>query len=249
MVTASQLDISFSRPTGAAVAGAAGAPSPTGEPGERSFVPNLCLMRDNPLVDSFSLSGPVPLMRLLEAIKVIVLAALVGGLVAISGFLVLDRVQPGAITIGPGEARTITVTIEGAVEEAGTYTLLSGARLNELVIAAGGFTAEANTSGLNMAGRLADGDLVMVPTRTTATPDPSGQDSASVDTMDPRVNINTASLAELDQLPGIGPTLAQRIIDFREFNGPFTTVDQLAAVTGISQSMVDELRDLVTIGG
>jgi hypothetical protein len=80
-------------------------------------------------------------MRLLEATKVFLLAALVGGLVAISGFLVLDRTQPGAITIGPGEARNITVTIEGAVEQGGNYTLLSGARLNDLITAAGGFTA------------------------------------------------------------------------------------------------------------
>ncbi|HYJ11946.1 MAG TPA: SLBB domain-containing protein, partial [Thermomicrobiales bacterium] len=78
-------------------------------------------------------------MRLLEAIKVILLAALMGGLVAISAFLVLDRIQPAAITIGPGEARNITVTIEGAVARGGNYTLLSGARLNDLITAAGGF--------------------------------------------------------------------------------------------------------------
>lgn len=188
-------------------------------------------------------------MRLLEAIKVILLAALVGGLVAISAFLVLDRIQPAAITIGPGEARNITVTIEGAVARGGNYTLLSGARLNDLITAAGGFTTDANTSGLNMAGRLADGDLVTIPVRSPSTPVLSGQDAPDPAAQDARININTASMGELEQLPGIGPTLAQRIVDFREFNGPFTSIDQLASVTGISESMVDELRDMVTIGG
>jgi len=77
----------------------------------------------------------------------------------------------------------------------------------------------------------------------------SGQDAPDPAAQDARININTASVGELEQLPGIGPTLAQRIIDFREFNGPFTSIDQLASVTGISGSMVDELRDMVTIGG
>jgi competence protein ComEA len=188
-------------------------------------------------------------MRLLEAFKVILLAAFVGGLVAISGFLILDRLQPGAISIGPGEARNIMVTVEGAVEQEGNYTLLSGARLSDLIAVAGGFTAEANTSGLNMAGRLADGDLVSIPARSQSTDGTGSLASPETATQDGRININTASLGELDQLPGIGPTLAQRIIDFREFNGPYTSIDQLAEVTGISESMVDELRDLVTIGG
>lgn len=188
-------------------------------------------------------------MRLLDSFKVILLAALVGGWVAISAFLVLDRLQPGAITIGPGEARNITVTVEGEVATGGVYTLLSGARLSDLIAVAGGFTADANTSGLNMAGRLADGDLVTVPARDQISEDPLGQASPDPASQAGLININTASLAELEQLPGIGPTIAQRIIDFREFNGPYTSIDQLASVTGISESMVDELRELVTIGG
>jgi competence protein ComEA len=62
------------------------------------------------------------------------------------------------------------------------------------------------------------------------------------------ININTASLGDLEQLPGIGPVIAQRIIEFREFYGPFTSIDQLDEVTGISPDMVDELRPLVTVG-
>jgi competence protein ComEA len=188
-------------------------------------------------------------MRLLEAIKVFLLAALVGGLVAIGGFLVLDRVQPGEITIGPGEARNITVTVEGAVAQPGTITLLSGARLSDLIAAVGGFTSDANTTGLNMAGRLADGDLVTIPARSQTTQEDVDQGSPDPVTQDGLININTASVAELDQLPGIGPAIAQRIIDFREFNGPFTSIDQLAEVTGISDNTVDELRPLVTLGG
>lgn len=100
-----------------------------------------------------------------------------------------------------------------------------------------------------MAGRLADGDLVTIPVRSQPSTDGSSQASPDPASQDGLININTASLGELDQLPGIGPTIAQRIIDFREFNGPYTSIDQLAEVTGISETMVDELRDLVTIGG
>jgi competence protein ComEA len=186
-------------------------------------------------------------MRLLDALKVILLAALVGGVVAISGFLVLDRLQPGDITIGPGEAHDITVAIEGAIEKPGTYTLLTGARLADLVSISGGFTTDANTTGLNMAGRLADGDVVLVPRHIQPTPGPDGQQVSTP--ISGLININIAGVGELDQLPGIGPTIAQRIIDFRDFNGPFTSIDQLSEVTGISPDMVEELRNLVTIGG
>ena len=188
-------------------------------------------------------------MRFVEALKVILLAALVGGVVAVSGFLVLDRLQPGVITIGPGEPGTILVSIEGAVEQPGEYELLAGSRLSDLISEAGGFTAQANTTGLNMAGRLADGDLVVVPRQDQPTDSSqTNQDIPSTPTVG-LININTASVGELDQLPGIGPALAQRIIDFREFNGPFTSIDQLHEVNGISEAMVDALREYVTIGG
>ncbi len=189
-------------------------------------------------------------MRFIEALKVILLAALVGGVVAVSGFLLLEWLQPGEITIGPGDPGTIVVFIEGEVEKPGEYELAAGARLNDLVAEAGGFNPEANTTGLNMAGRLADGDHVVVP---KVAPQPAldvGPGTPSAPATDlGLININTASVGELVQLPGIGPVLAQRIIDFREFNGPFTSIDQLDEVTGISEAMVDELRPLVTLGG
>lgn len=202
-------------------------------------------------------------MRFIDALKVILLAALVGGIVAISGFLVLDRLQPGSITIGPGESRGIQVTIEGAIAEPGSYEVLAGTRLADLVAEAGGFTSQADTSGLNMAGRLGEGERIVIPslgsTTATNTPPPEDSDSGDetgeepVETQSPptdgRININTASAAELDLLPGIGPAIADSIIEFREFYGPFTSVDQLIEVSGISQTMVDGFRNLVTIGG
>ncbi len=188
-------------------------------------------------------------MRFIEALKVILLAALVGGVVAVSGFLVLDRLQPGDITIGPGEQGTILVSIEGEVEQPGEYEVLAGSRLSNLITEAGGFTEEANTTGLNMAGRLADGDHVIVP-RMDQPQEPDESNGAINSTpVVGLININTATVGELDQLPGIGPVLAQRIIDFREFNGPFTSIDQLEEVSGISDAVVDALRDFVTIGG
>ncbi len=188
-------------------------------------------------------------MRFVEALKVILLAALIGGVVAVSGFLVLDRLQPGDITIGPGEPGAILVSIEGAVVRPGEYELLAGSRLSDLIAEAGGFTTEANTTGLNMAGRLADGDHVVVPSRSLQADSDQPGGSGDSTPVAGLIDINTASAGELIQLPGIGPVLAQRIIDFRDFNGPFTSIDQLTEVSGISDAMVDALREYVTIGG
>lgn len=202
-------------------------------------------------------------MRLIDTLKVIILASLVGGMVAISGFLILDRLQPGAITIRPGEPRSIQVVIEGAVSEPGTYDVLAGTRLADLIAEAGGLTGQADTSGLNLAGRLGEGDQVIIPslspTSQVTVPNsgtPESGDEQGEGEIEPQspsmsglININSASAAELDLLPGIGPAIANSIIEFRNFYGPFTSVDQLVEVSGISQAMVDEFRNLVTLGG
>lgn len=189
-------------------------------------------------------------MRLIAGLRTFLLAALVGGVVALSAFVLMERWLPGEVTIAPGVEGTITVVIEGAVNQPGLHDLPSGARLNDAIAAAGGLQDHADTTSLNLAGRVGDGERITIPSRTAsptaapgATPgDPSAMPDAGL------ININTAGVAELDQLPGVGPVIAQRIIDFREFYGPFTSIEQLAEVEGISDSMLERLRPLVTLG-
>ena len=175
----------------------------------------------------------------------ILLAALAGGAAGIATFLVFEWATPATIEVVPVTPGTIVVQIDGAVASPGLVTLSVGSRLADGIDAAGGLTEDADVTRLNMAARLGDGDQVSIPTvqHTPAggSPEPVGESGGLV-------NINTAGLGDLVQLPGIGPVIAQRIIDFREFYGPFTSIDQLEEVTGISPDMVDILRPLVTVG-
>ncbi len=142
----------------------------------------------------------------------------------------------------------ITVYVGGAVPSPGLYTLPRGSRVASLIDQAG-LLDGADTSNLQLAAELHDGQEIIVPRQTTVA-------QASSATISPShaasptgpININTASAAVLEQLSGIGPSLAQRIVDFRNAHGPFATVDDLASVQGISVRMVDDFRDQVTVG-
>ena len=129
----------------------------------------------------------------------------------------------------------ILVHVTGAVINPGVFTLPVGSRVGEAIDAAGGPHLDADLSGLNLAAPLQDGDLVRVPFKVP-TQAPSAvmtQDRAEPPTLNETpipatpglININSATLAELDTLPGIGPIKAQSIIDFREVHGPFTSID------------------------
>lgn len=141
-------------------------------------------------------------------------------------------------TVAPA---TLYVHLAGAVAHPGLYRLGAGARLVDGVAAAGGFTADADRGAVNLARLLTDGEQVHVPRAGEAPP--AGADAPD----DGLVNLNTAETAELDTLPRIGPTLAERIIAWREDNGRFTSIEDLLAVPGIGEKMLARLRDLVTL--
>jgi len=175
-------------------------------------------------------------------------------------FLVLgNRTQPAAIIITPA-APTVTalptqtpgpmrVYISGAILKPAVYELPADAILLDAITAAGGFTSEANPATVNLALPLNDGMHVHVPIPgDEPTVDfGGGERSSGIDISGALVNINTATLEELDMLPGIGPSIAQKIIDYRESNGPFTAIEEIDRVSGIGPAKLEEIRDLITL--
>ena len=140
------------------------------------------------------------------------------------------------------DAAVLFVHVLGQVARPGLYELSEGDRAVDAVAAAGGFTENADPGGINLARLLSDGEQLVVPAVGEVTPS-SGTGAGSGSG---KVNLNVADAATLDTLPRIGPAMAQRIIDWREANGRFSSVDDLLAVTGIGQKTLDGLRDLVT---
>ncbi len=144
----------------------------------------------------------------------------------------------------PPEPREVRVHVAGAVASPGVYQLAPGSIVQDAVNAAGGVRGDADLNGLNLAAILADGALVWVP--STLAPD--SRPTIAPGNPGGLVNLNTATLEELDQLPGLGPVISQSIIDYRKANGPFQFVDDLLEVPGIGEATLETLRPLVTVG-
>jgi competence protein ComEA len=144
----------------------------------------------------------------------------------------------------PAARPAVLVHVVGAVREPGLYRLKDGSRVADAVARAGGATPKADLALVNLAAPVADGTQVVVPAR----PPPSGAAAPAGGSGPARsgpVHLNTATIEELDALPGVGPVTAQKIIDFRQANGAFTSVDELDAVPGIGPARLEELRKLV----
>jgi competence protein ComEA len=144
----------------------------------------------------------------------------------------------------PPTPAPLVVDVAGAVPRPGVYELPDGSRVNDAVEAAGGFLAEADKANINLAAPLEDGqklDIPFLPGAATAgvpqsTPNPTA------------ININTADAATLETLPGIGPTLAQAIIDYRETSGGFYFIEDIMNVPGIGPSKFEDIKDLIVTG-
>jgi len=128
----------------------------------------------------------------------------------------------------------------------GVYQLTDGSRIKDAIAAAGGAAAGADVTVLNLAAVVADGQKIVVPRpgQSVAALDGSGLGSTGPPA---KVNLNTATVEQLDKLPSIGPVLAQRILAFRQQKGRFTAARQLQDVEGVGQKKYDQLKDLVTI--
>lgn len=184
----------------------------------------------------------------------------VGGLLG-AGIILLVNSQPRGkpITLSaPATPEPILVHVAGAVMQPGVYPLQPGARLQDALAAAGGLSPEANDQVLNLAAPLNDGDRITVPT-LVPTPLPVRSVPGAIElptdsiplapTVPGLVDINIATLEQLDSLPGIGPTKAQAIIDYRQANGPFESIEEIMDVPGIGPVTFEQIKDLITVGG
>jgi competence protein ComEA len=143
----------------------------------------------------------------------------------------------------------LVVHVAGAVARPGVYELTTGARVHAAIDAAGGSLPDAATDALNLAAPVADGERVYVPVVGEPVPPPAAPpppSAASSSMPAGPVDLNRATVDELDLLPGIGPATAQAIVDHRDTNGPFASVDDLEAVRGIGPAKLEAIRPLVT---
>jgi competence protein ComEA len=144
--------------------------------------------------------------------------------------------------------KPVIVHITGAVPRPGVYALPQGARIQDAISAAGGFLAEAEKSTINLAALLEDGEKLDIPFMEGASPVLTTLEPEVVTTTTELIDINTASGPELEELPGIGPTTAQKIIEYREQNGPFLAIEDIINVSGIGPGTFERIKDLITVG-
>ncbi len=173
--------------------------------------------------------------------RALVLAAAALALLAVAGRTLAGAgtatVQPVALVPERSGVARLVVHVAGAVRRPGLYRLAEGKRVADAVARAGGATAPADTAAINLAAPLADGMQVLVPSRVAG---------AAGKTVGGRVSLGSASVAELDALPGVGPVTAQKIVDHRLAHGGFRSVDDLDAIPGIGPARLEQLRELVS---
>jgi competence protein ComEA len=150
---------------------------------------------------------------------------------------------PAPTRAKPAAAKLLVVDVAGAVRRAGLYRLRSGSRIDDAIAAAGGPTAKAQLDSVNLAAPVADGEQVIVPGRgaggvVAASPPAGSSPSAPLD-------LNSATLEQLENLPGIGPVTAQKILDYRQAHGAFHAVAELEGVPGIGPAHMAQLKGLV----
>ena len=156
---------------------------------------------------------------------------------------------PSPTVSQPTVSTRVVVHVAGAVMRPGVYELHTPARVHQAIEMAGGVTPTGDLNGLNLAAPLADGERVYVPTVGEVDPAavPSGVPVDATPTPTGPVDLNSGSAADFDTLPGVGPATAAAIVDDRDRNGPFASVDDLDRVPGIGPAKLEALRELVTV--
>jgi competence protein ComEA len=193
-----------------------------------------------------------------QRIAQVAFLSIVGIVVFAVIYVILKRPEPASpplvITLQPrptAEPPTATpaaidVYVSGAVNKPDVYALPLNSIVKDAIVAAGGATDDADLDRINLAIELADQMQVYVPRQGEAAPPPSNE--LAPDALAAKININTASVEELDKLPGIGPSIAKAIIDYRATNGPFQQIEDINEVKGIGDALFAKIKDSITVG-
>jgi competence protein ComEA len=176
---------------------------------------------------------------------VLLIALTIAGRIALGGGEARPAGSVGSVALDVEEEppRKLVVHVAGAVIRPGLYELDDGSRIDDAIAEAGGAKAKAALELVNLAAPVADGQQVLVPLRGAAVAGEGGEPAAP----GAKVSLNSATVEQLDTLPGIGPVTAQQIIDFRAANGGFGSIEELDAVPGIGPARLEQLRDLVSL--
>jgi competence protein ComEA len=194
-------------------------------------------------VDDMHQLFPLARRRVLVAALALLVALLVAGRHLARAGAPTER--PVAAQVEPLRANSapkLVVHVVGAVRRPGLYRLPDRSRIADAVMRAGGATRRADLSAVNLAAPVADGVQIVVPTRAPSAKG-GGSEPASSDPQGP-VHLNTATLDELDALPGVGPVTAQKILDYREQHGAFASIDELDGIPGIGPARLEQLREV-----
>ena len=195
-----------------------------------------------------------------QRIAQVIFLSIVGIIAFVVIYVILKRPEPASpplvITLQPRPTAepatptpaTINVYVSGAVNKPDVYALPLNSIVKDAISAAGGATDEADLDRINLATKLADQMQVYVPSQGEAALPPAPPDGSAPDATTEKININTASAEELDKLPGIGPSIAKAIIDYRTTNGPFKQIEDINDVKGIGDALFEKIKEQITVG-
>jgi competence protein ComEA len=182
--------------------------------------------------------------RALAYVALLLVALTLAGRLALRGERQpAQQAVPAVLRAAPTPARELLVHVVGAVRTPGLYRLEEGSRIDDAIEAAGGPKPRAALDLVNLASPVADGQQVVVPVRGRGEPVAGSTGTVAGE----RVHLNTATLEDLDALPGIGPVTAQKILDYRAERGAFSSVEELDAVPGIGPARLAELIEQVDL--
>jgi len=175
----------------------------------------------------------------------VVIGLLAGGLI----FLVSRPIRGEPVKLlPPPTPQPLLVHVSGAVNQPGVYALPPGSRVGDAIKAANGLSQDANQASLNLAAVLEDGDRVFVPAGNLYPGTPGAAERSGSPVLQPLIDLNTATQSDLETLPHIGPIIAEKIIAYRQVNGPFKTIEAIQDVPGIGPAIFEEIKTLITVG-
>ncbi|MGQ9832319.1 MAG: helix-hairpin-helix domain-containing protein [Candidatus Villigracilaceae bacterium] len=193
------------------------------------------------------------MQKILEKSATIFIGVLIG--LAASGILWLTASPPRgqAVILRPAPTPVpLVVQVSGAVLRPGVYALPQGSRVRDAIDAAGGLLADANTEKVNLADLLNDGQKLVIPGASGISSEgsefvPVDNELTATQSPDSLIDINYATAEELETLPGIGPTLAMRIVQYRDEHGPFQAIEDIMNVSGIGPSLFGRIKDYIYV--